>query len=341
MTLAPRPSAEPAMQSLSSFRAERAEQWLEFETLLDRAEKKSPRRLTEEELVKLPLLYRATLSSLSVARASVLDAQLLDYLQALSLRGYHYLYGARGQLGPRVARFFIADWPAAARVIWRETLVMLAVLTLGAVAGWRLVALDPVWFDAIVGEMAQGRGPASSAADLRAILYAGDGEFLSGFAAYLFTHNAQIALLAFALGFAFVVPTVLLVATNGALLGAMCQVYFAKGLGWEFVGWLSIHGTTELFAIVLAGAAGMKIGTAVAFPGAKSRIDAAADAGRSAGIAMVGVVVMLLIAGLLEGIGRQTIQSDSARYAIGATMLALWCGYYYFLRLLPAGSNRR
>ncbi len=325
-------------QSLASFRAEREDQWAAFEALLDRAERKSPRKLSEEELVQLPLLYRATLSSLAVARSAVLDAQLLAYLEALSLRGYHYLYGARGQLGPRIGRFFLTDWPAAMRSLWRETLVMLAVLAIGVVAGWRLVTLDPVWFAAIVGEMAQGRGPEASAASLREILYGG-GDFLSGFAAYLFVHNAQIAILAFALGFAFAVPTVLLVATNGALMGAMAQVYFAKGLGWQFVGWLAIHGTTELFAIMLAGAAGLRIGTAVAFPGESSRIDAAARAGRTAGVAMVGVIIMLLIAGLLEGIGRQTIVSDLARYVIGGGMLVLWCGYYYGLRIHPKAET--
>jgi uncharacterized membrane protein SpoIIM required for sporulation len=321
-------------QSLASFRAEREDQWRAFENLLDKAERKSPRKLTEEELVQLPALYRATLSSLAVARNAVLDAQLLAYLEALSLRGYHYLYGARGQLGPRIGRFFLADWPAAIRSLWRETLVMLAVLVVGIVAGWRLVALDPVWFTAIVGEMAQRRGPDASAAALREILYGG-GNFLSGFAAYLFVHNAQIAILAFALGFAFAVPTILLVATNGALMGAMMQVYFAKGLGWQFVGWLAIHGTTELFAIILAGAAGLRIGTAVAFPAELSRTDAASRAGRTAGVAMVGVIVMLLIAGLLEGIGRQTISSDLARYLIGGGMLVGWCGYYYGLRVRP------
>src|SRR3546814_1376296 len=58
--------------------------------------------------------------------------------------------------------------------------------------------------------------------------------------------------------------------------------------GGEFGGWLLIHGTTELFAIVLAGAAGFRIGMAVAFPGRLSRIDSAVAAGRGAGVAKIG-----------------------------------------------------
>src|SRR3546814_2972788 len=66
--------------------------------------------------------------------------------------------------------------------------------------------------------------------------------------------------MAFALGFAFGVPTLLLEYYQGLSLGAMLAVFSGKGLGVDFGGWLFIHGTTELFAAVLAGAAGLRIG---------------------------------------------------------------------------------
>ncbi|TIQ75340.1 MAG: stage II sporulation protein M, partial [Mesorhizobium sp.] len=66
---------------------------------------------------------------------------------------------------------------------------------------------------------------------------------------------------------------------------------------------------------------------------------AAAHAGRIAATAMVGVSVMLLFAGLLEGIGRQTITSDVTRYAIGGGMLALWIGYFYLFQVVRNGHR--
>ena len=54
---------------------------------------------------------------------------------------------------------------------------------------------------------------------------------------------------------------------------------------------------------------------------------------------MAGVAVMLLVAGLLEGIGRQTITSDVTRYAIGGFMLALWTGYFYLLKAVRHGEG--
>jgi len=328
-------------QSLASFRQEREADWKAFEALLSRVEKRAPRTLSEDELLSLPLLYRSALSSLSVARATSLDSALIAYLEALSLRGYFYLYGARRGLRQRVGDFFLRDWPAAIRDLWRETWVSVALTVVGAIAGYWLVASDKRWYDAIIApSLAGGRNPDSSAEVLRSVLYdGGSSHFLSGFAAYLFTHNTQVAILAFALGFAFAVPSVLIILMNGCMLGALFQVYAAKGLGLELGGWLSIHGTTELFAIALAGAAGMRIGTRIAFPGELTRMAAAAQAGRVAATVMVGVMMMLLFAGLLEGIGRQTITSDAARYAIGGGMLALWIAYFYLFRMVRHGNG--
>ena len=325
--------------TLASFRAEREADWARLESILDRVERKSPKALDDDDLFALPVLYRSTLSSLSVARATSLDRGMIDYLEGLSLRAYLYLYGIERGIGTRIAQFFLIDWPAAIRSLWIETWVGFALLMAGAVAGYVLVASDPGWYHAVMpGDMAEGRGPEASAAALKAILYSKEGNnFLGPFAAMLFTHNAQISLMCFALGFAFGVPTMMLVIYNGAMMGALMQVYAAKGLGVQLAAWLSIHGTTELFAIILSAAAGMRIGTAIAFPGAKSRMTAARDAGATGATAMVGVVIMLGVAGLLEGFARQLVNTEVLRFTIGGTMMLIWLSYFYLLRLAPRG----
>ena len=327
-------SLAPTTQTLRSFRAEREADWARLEAILDRVERRSPKALDDDDLFALPVLYRATLSSLSVARATSLDKGMVDYLEGLSLRAYLYLYGIERGIGRRIARFFATDWPAAIRALWGETLVALAMLVAGALAGWLLVASDPSWYGAIVPEgMAQGRGPEAPARVMKAMLYDGHrNDDLGTFAMFLFTHNAQVSLMCFALGFAFGIPTLMLVIYNGAMLGAMLQVFSSKGIGIDFAAWLTVHGTTELFAIILAAAAGIRIGTRVAFPGALSRMAAARAAGRVAATAMVGVVVMLLVAGLLEGFARQLVNDMTLRFVIGGAMLALWLTYFYVLR---------
>jgi uncharacterized membrane protein SpoIIM required for sporulation len=290
--------------------------------------------------MRLPVLYRATLSSLSIARETSLDRALIDYLEALSTRAYFFVYGVRVRPIDGVKQFFTRDWPMAVRDIWRETSVSFLLLCAGILTGYLLVRGDANWYATIMPpELAQGRGPDSSVQMLRDVIYASKregGDMLGVFATFLFTHNTQVAIACFALGFAFGVPTAFLIVQNGCMVGALVQVYAAKGLGLNMVGWLTIHGTTELFAIILAGAAGFRIGLATAFPGELSRVAAAARAGRTAATVMIGVVVMLMFAGLLEGIGRQTINSDAGRYGIGLAMLSLWLVYFYVPRREPS-----
>jgi uncharacterized membrane protein SpoIIM required for sporulation len=330
-------TATRALFTPDHFRAEREGDWARLEALLKTVERGSVRRLSEDELIELPRLYRAALSALSIARETSLDADLVAHLEGLSTRAYFLLYSAREPWGRQVIGFFVAGWPAAVRGIVGELALALALFAAAALAGYALIRSDPAWFDAIVPpSMASGRTPQATAAFLRDSLYAAPREAgLEIFATALFTHNAQISILAFALGFAFGVPTMLLLASNGALLGAFYAVYAPKGLAFGLTGWLAIHGTTEIAAILIAAGAGFHIGRAVAFPGERTRLAAARTAGERAAMAMMGVVVMLLVAGLLEGFGRQLIRTDDGRLAVAAAMLALWIGYFTL-----AGRNR-
>jgi uncharacterized membrane protein SpoIIM required for sporulation len=326
-------AAVPAapLVNATRFRAAHQATWERLEAIVTRIEKRSVRVLGEDDLLALPVLYRTTLSSLSVVRETSLDRALQTYLEQLCTRAYFQIYGAPGTPWRQLAHFFIAGWPQAVASLWRETLAAAALGILAAILGYYLVKHDPAWFYSLIPPgLADGRDPSASAKALKDVLYGGhDSDPLTTFAAYLFTHNAQIALFAFALGFAFGVPTAMLLVYNGLTLGALVEIYASKGLGGMLGGWLIIHGSTELFAITLAGAAGFRIGLAIGFPGRLSRLDSAVAAGRTGGTAMAGVVLMLLVAGLLEGIGRQTIQVDWERYALGLTVFAGWLVYYY------------
>lgn len=321
------------------FREEREADWRRLEWLLARIEGGAPSRLSSTQLLEIPVLYRQALSSLSVARSISLDQGLIDYLESLGARAYFVVYGARTSLWERIGRFFREDWPASVRSIWRETLVAAAIGVAGVIVAMVLIGQDVDWYYSFVPrESAQGRDPTAATAFLRETLFKGgmsgkdptDG--LSSLATFLFTHNAQIAIFAFALGFALCVPTAALMAFNGAMLGAFLSLFISRGLGVEAVGWLFIHGVTELFAVTLAGAAGFTIGWATVFPGQMSRVDAIAAAGRRAATVMVGVVVMLFVAGLLEGFGRQLIQSTPIRYAVAVTSAVVWGVYFYVKR---------
>lgn len=331
---------EPDLRS-HRFRKEREASWAELEELLGKAERRGATGLNDAELLKLPRLYRACVSGLSMARAISLDRELIVYLENLATRGYFYVYGTRATFFERMGQFFARDWPLSVQKLWRETLFAFVITVLCVITAYWLVIHSSDWYFSFVPEsMAGGRSPDSTVESLRDGLYKGDWkDSLSLFATALFTHNARIGIFAFALGFAFGLPTLFLMANNGLSLGAFLAVYVPKGLGYEVTGWLMIHGTTELFAIFLAGGAGFHIGWKLAFPGEKARMQAAKEAGLVAANVMIGMVMMLFIAGLLEGFGRQLVKADWARYAIGLFMLCFWMLYFYWPRPRAGGAR--
>jgi uncharacterized membrane protein SpoIIM required for sporulation len=331
--------ARPVVVNASRFRAAHEADWERLDQLVTRMEKRSIGALSDDDILALPLLYRTTLSSLAVARDTSLDRSLITYLEQLCTRAYFQIYGVQTSVWRQLGHFFARGWPEAVQGLWRETLVCVFLTLASAAVAFLLVRGDPSWFFGIIPEsLANGRDPSASAEALRRTLYERHNDMLATFATYLFTHNSQIAIFAFALGFAFAVPTILLILYNGLMLGAFFAVFAAHGLSFNLGGWLAIHGTTELFAIALAGAAGIRIGMAIAFPGRDTRTESAVRAGRSAALAMAGTVVMLAVAGLLEGIGRQTVVDDFSRYAIGTAMLAGWLTYFYMPRKKFGGA---
>lgn len=327
-------SDAPLTMKSRRFRLEREDDWRRLEEILDLIEAGKRRELTDTEIIALPVLYRSALSSLSMARAISLDQSLISYLSTLATRAYFSVYGTRSSLLSRAARFITHDWPKAVFGLWRETAVAGLLLLAGVVAAFFLTQASPDWFYSFLPNgLSQGREPGASTEFLRSTLTKGhDVQGLAFFASILFSHNAQIAILAFALGFACCLPSAYLLFTNGLSLGALLAVYADHGLAFDFMGWILIHGVTELFAVTLAGAAGFRLGWTLVFPGEESRTVALAKAGRMTAVVMIGVVIMLCCAGLLEGIGRQLITNTFARYGIAALTAVLWFGFFYGYR---------
>lgn len=316
------------------FRAERETDWAKLDLIVQQAEKRGVDGLSDKDIADLPHLYRQAVSSLSVARSISLDQNVIAYLETLCARAYFFVYGTRARMGERIAQFFARDWAAAVSAAKGPTLLAFLCLFGGALLAFFLTINDPEWYWTFHGGW-DPRNPNASYEDLRATLYEERRDIvdmLGAFAAQLFSHNSGIAIFAFALGFAFGAPTAILLIYNGVYLGSFYAVFWNKGLAYELTGWLFIHGVTELFAVILAGAAGFMIGGAVAFPGRKTRMQSMREAGNNAAMVIIGAVIMLFLAALLEGFGRQLINNDMVRYVIAGTTLLFWLGYFYLPR---------
>lgn len=322
------------------FRLERERDWKRLEAILSRLEAGRLRGLSDEDVLALPVLYRTAASSLAVARETSLDNATLAYLESLVLRAWFQVYGPRQGFFGWLRGFLGGGLSWSVREIWLDMCIALAAMIAGTVTGWLLVSRDQEWYYALVPtQFLDGRVPGASREALLQTLAVEKGAAgLSAFAATLFSNNAGVCILAFALGFAFGIPSLMLLVHNMAVLGAMWWLYSEAGLSWEFAAWLSVHGTTEFFAILLAGAAGIHIGRSMAFPGHRSIMAAAANSGRRAAQVMVGVVFMLIFAAILEAFPRQLVGSME-RFVIGMTMLALWLGYFFAFRRQPDAGD--
>jgi len=313
------------------FRREREQTWSELERLVARVEKSGVRSLEAGELARLPLLYNATLSSLSVARTISLDRALLEYLESLCGRAYFAVYGTKQGFLEAVVEFFRFRFPATVRNNWGHLALAAFFLVLGAVTAGALVTRDVDWYYSFVNPAyAQGRDPDTPPEELREALYDTDheGEELAAFSSQLFTHNAGVGMLAASLGVLAGIPVFLLLFYNGLILGAFLGLFHARGIGSDLWAWLLPHGVTELLAIVLCGAAGLIMAQALVFPGRHRRLDNIARRGREAGLIVVGCVLLFGIAAVIEGVFRQTVTNIAVRWTV-VVATALWWTYYF------------
>lgn len=322
------------------FRLEREAAWKELEQQLNQISAGGVEALAIEQRERFPQLYRSALSSLSVARAIALDRALIEYLNNLCLRAFLAIYAPPRNIWRELSDFWVRQIPEAVRGLRWHAAIMILLLTLGSVSGFHLVQQSEGWFDALVpASLANGRGPLSTAAELRKVLTAplpGFTRTVEMVADALFTHNTTIGLLMFGLGFLAGVPTVLICMQQGVILGAFFALHSARGLTAEFAGWVFIHGVTELGALVLFGAAGLRLGDLLVFPGEHSRVDNFAIHAPAAGAVAVCAGMMLVVAAVLEGVLRQAIISTDARLTVAGCSLVFWIWYLAF-----AGRNRK
>ncbi|MGA1533271.1 MAG: stage II sporulation protein M [Planctomycetota bacterium] len=318
----------------AQFRREREARWRELEVLVQKVETRGLRSLSAEQLQALPILYRGVISSLSVARAISLDRNVVRYLEALAQRAYFVVYSPRRTAPEVMTEFFRRSFPRAVREIRGPILLAFAISLLATLIAYSMVRADlDDYYLFVAAEYAAGRDPTASTEELRAILMnedgdEHDGDALANFAAHLFSNNARIGLLCYAVGIVPVLLVGLLLFQNFALLGAFAALHAERGLSVEMWSWILPHGVTELLAVIVCAGAGLTIGLAWFFPGERSRIRSLVVRSRTAGVVAMGSVLMFLIAALIEGFFRQLVDDIPSRYLLAASTALFWSAYF-------------
>lgn len=295
--------------------------WQELEDVLKQlpAKKKQPK--DTELLHRLLFLYQTTAGHLSVARTRYGSTATTDYLNNLVTRAHQAIYVSKPNSLLRIARFFMHDFPA----LLKKEGILLLISTGIFVAGFLFsfcftlvyedYALSFVSEDYVEGVKSVGEGVTDINNSVASVA--------------IFTNNIQVGIIAFALGITFGIGTVIVLANNGMMLGALAALAVNAGNGYSFWALILPHGVPELFCIFICGAAGLLIARSMLFPGLISRRNSFAAGGKSALRLLLGTIPLFVLAGLTEGYFTPLPINPLWKYLVSVIWLLLLLFYLF------------
>ena len=278
-------------------------------------------RLSAAELDELVRLYQRVSTHLSYTRTYYRDAALTASLTRLVARAGAVVYGTRARTLRAVGRFFAATFPAA---VWhaRHFAAVAAALLLVPALGFGVwLANSPAAVEASAPAAVR---QAYVERDFEAYYSSGPA---TAFASEVFTNNVRVAFLAFAGGIAFCLVTAVVLAVNGAGIGSVAGLFAAAGQSSKFWGLILPHGLLELTAVVVAGAAGLRLGWTLVDPGDRPRAVALVEEGRRAVVLVLGLIAVFAVAGAIEGFVTGSTLPTGVRVGIGVLAEAAFLAY--------------
>ncbi len=152
-------------------------------------------------------------------------------------------------------------------------------------------------------------------------------------------NNIYVSLLMFISGVFACVGPVFMLLRNGIMLGSFHYYFFSKGLGAASVLVVWIHGTLEISAIVMAGAAGLVLGHGLLFPRTYTRLQAFKNSAKDGTKMALGIVPILIVAAFFESfITRHTNMPLGLSISIlgGSLLFIIW-----YVVVYPSQLNQR
>ena len=309
----------------TSFSRVRQKRWNRLEQLLTQAEKMKLASFSKEELIELSVLYRQTATDLVLAQTQGLPDELVSFLNDLTTRAYHDIYrtekGTLGQLGD----FIISKFPALFRQNWPVILFSLIMLLAGWLAGFLGYQAGPKFMQRFLPEELTRK----ILQDYQQKTWFNNPLIARPYiSSFIMFNNIKVALQAFGGGMLLGTLTCWAILFNGFILGVLAAVFFQHGLLLSFWAMILPHGLIELTAICLSAAAGFLLTKGILFPGELSRSDALKISGGKAIQLLAGTVMMLVVAGLIEGffstISTKVIPEWGRLLFAGLTGVLLW-----------------
>lgn len=310
----------------SEFLSSRREQWAETERVLG-----LKRREFGKAASGFPEQVRRLSQDLNTARSENYDPAIVERLNQLLVRAHQKLHVRRRDGMQRHVSFVVRRFPQAIRDHRRILLVFCCVFyglgALTAVAVERVPERFALWFDQGRATDLETMYDPSSSSFLVPRSVNGDADMF-GFYVY---NNVSIAFRTFAGGMLVGVGSLLLLLYNAVFLGAATGLLVSRGFGEPFFTFVSGHAAIELSAIIIAAAAGFRLGVSVVFPGLRqTRLQSLRATTKEVLPLIYGATGMLLIAAVIEAFWSTSRRDSIVSYAVGIALLILMLVYFLF-----------
>ncbi|HWG19656.1 MAG TPA: stage II sporulation protein M [Terracidiphilus sp.] len=301
--------------------AKRRPHWDRLQALLGQADSTGLGRLSRAELQELALLYRQVAADLSVLRQDATARTYAAHVNQLLARAHHIIYSGRKTSLLTLFRFLRDEYP----VIFRRNLayvVASVVITVGCgLLGVLLTNTRPEFMRHFIG-------PEMIATMERHEMWT---HSIVGVApqatSAIMTNNLSVSFMTFAGGITFGFITLFSLFNNGMELGVIAAACHHYGMSLKLWSFVAAHGSLELPSILIAGAAGLRLGHAMLFPAGYRWKDSVARGGIEATRLVSGIIPLLVIAGCLEGFFSPSQAPSWLKFTIGGllfTLLNLW-----------------
>jgi len=289
--------------------------------LVDRSNKGGISTLEHRELQELGLLYRQTASDLATVREDVTSNPLAFYLNQLLGRAHNLIYMGHKPKISGLVRFYAQTFPRVFRETFRQTLLALLIFVVTGIATWAVTIHDPTFAHRMLGPQMMDTIErkemwTQSIVTIKPLAASG-----------ILTNNLAVSFTTFAMGITAGIGTIWMMVTNGMLIGVIGAATWRAGMALQLWTFVAPHGVLELPAIFIAGGAGLEIARGMLFPGLLPRRESLARAGGRAARLVLGIVPILVIAGIIEGFLSPSGIAVPLKFLLAAVLFAALTTY--------------
>jgi uncharacterized membrane protein SpoIIM required for sporulation len=266
-------------------------------------------------------LYRQTASDLATVREDVTSNHLSFYLNQLLGRAHNLIYMGHKQKISGLVRFYTETFPQVFRETFWQTFLAFLIFTVTGIATWAVTIHDPAFAHRMLG-------PEMMATIEKHEMWTKSIVTIKPLAASgIMTNNLAVCFTTFAMGITAGIGTIYMMFTNGLLIGVIGAATWQAGMALQLWSFVAGHGALELPAIFISGGAGLEIARGMLFPGLLPRRESLALAGGRAARLMIGIIPMLVVAGVIEGFVSPSGLATPLKFLLSAVLFTALTTY--------------